>query len=85
LSDADLRYICEDCQTHFEKIVLNKTQEIACRRRGEEERDSALGVQRGEWLGTAPLEAIWRITGGGGVAVAADALQLNTRSQDSNP
>ena len=23
-------YICEDCQTHFEKIVFNKTQEIAC-------------------------------------------------------
>jgi putative FmdB family regulatory protein len=23
-------YICEDCQTHFEKIVLNKAQEIAC-------------------------------------------------------
>jgi len=23
-------YICEDCQTHFEKIVLNKMQEIAC-------------------------------------------------------
>ena len=23
-------YICEDCQTHFEKIVLNKQQEIAC-------------------------------------------------------
>jgi putative FmdB family regulatory protein len=23
-------YICEDCQTHFEKIVLNKTQEIVC-------------------------------------------------------
>jgi putative FmdB family regulatory protein len=23
-------YICEDCQTHFEKIVLNKVQEIAC-------------------------------------------------------
>jgi putative FmdB family regulatory protein len=23
-------YICDDCQTHFEKIVLNKTQEIAC-------------------------------------------------------
>jgi len=25
-------YICEDCQMHFEKIVLNKTQEIACPR-----------------------------------------------------
>ena len=23
-------YICEDCQTHFETIVLNKMQEIAC-------------------------------------------------------
>ena len=23
-------YICEDCQTRFEKIVLNKQQEIAC-------------------------------------------------------
>ena len=23
-------YICEDCQTHFEKIVPNKQQEIAC-------------------------------------------------------
>ena len=25
-------YICEDCQTRFEKIVLNKQQEIACPR-----------------------------------------------------
>jgi putative FmdB family regulatory protein len=23
-------YICEDCHTHFEKIVFNKQQEIAC-------------------------------------------------------
>jgi len=23
-------YICEDCQTHFEKIVFSKAQEIAC-------------------------------------------------------
>jgi len=23
-------YICEDCKTHFEKIVLNKQQEISC-------------------------------------------------------
>ena len=23
-------YICEDCQTHFEKIVLNKQEEITC-------------------------------------------------------
>jgi putative FmdB family regulatory protein len=23
-------YVCDDCQTHFEKIVFNKTQEIAC-------------------------------------------------------
>jgi putative FmdB family regulatory protein len=23
-------YICDDCQTEFEKLVLNKQQEIAC-------------------------------------------------------
>src|SRR5258707_12262632 len=23
-------YICEDCQEHFEKIVINKQQEISC-------------------------------------------------------
>ena len=23
-------YICEDCQTKFEKIVINKQQEISC-------------------------------------------------------
>lgn len=23
-------YVCDDCQTHFEKIVINKQQEISC-------------------------------------------------------
>jgi putative FmdB family regulatory protein len=23
-------YICEDCKEHFEKIVINKQQEISC-------------------------------------------------------
>jgi putative FmdB family regulatory protein len=23
-------YVCDDCHTHFEKIVFNKTQEITC-------------------------------------------------------
>jgi putative FmdB family regulatory protein len=23
-------YICDECETHFEKIVINKQQEIAC-------------------------------------------------------
>ena len=23
-------YICDECETEFERIVLNKTQEIAC-------------------------------------------------------
>jgi putative FmdB family regulatory protein len=23
-------YVCDDCQTHFEKIVFDKTREIAC-------------------------------------------------------
>jgi len=23
-------YVCDECETHFEKIVINKQQEIAC-------------------------------------------------------
>ena len=23
-------YVCNDCETHFEKIVINKREEIAC-------------------------------------------------------
>jgi len=23
-------YICDECETHFEKIVINKQQEISC-------------------------------------------------------
>lgn len=23
-------YVCDDCETHFEKIVINKQQEISC-------------------------------------------------------
>lgn len=23
-------YVCDECDTHFEKIVINKQQEIAC-------------------------------------------------------
>jgi len=67
-------YICEDCQAHFEKIVLNKTQEIACPEvRGEEERDSAFGFQRGEWIGQRRFGQILRwIHGWWQFAVAAD-------------
>jgi len=42
-------YICEDCQTHFEKIVLEQDPGN-CRPKcaGEEERHSALRFQFGE-------------------------------------
>jgi len=44
-------YICEDCQTHFEKIVAEQDAgDCLPEVRGEEERDPAFGVQRGEWI-----------------------------------
>jgi len=44
-------YICEDCQTHFEKIVLNKTQEIACPKcAGKKNAIQLSVVQLGEWI-----------------------------------
>jgi len=53
---ANYEYICEDCQTHFEKIVLNKTQEIACPKcAGRRTRFSSRFLVRRMALATARL------------------------------
>jgi putative FmdB family regulatory protein len=65
-------YICEDCQTHFEKIVLNKTQEIACPKCAGKKNAIKLFVRRVLWRWRQLLRRRMR-------------LQLNTRSRDSIP
>jgi putative FmdB family regulatory protein len=37
-------YVCEDCQTQFEKIVINKQQEIACPKCGSRKATIQLSV-----------------------------------------
>jgi len=79
-------YICEDCQTHFEKIVLNKTQEIACPKCAGKKNAIQLSVFSA--ANGAGNGASARSSGGfrvvAAVAVARLRLQLNTRSQDSS-
>ncbi len=61
-------YICEDCQTHFEKIVLNKTQEIACPKCASKKASLQLSVfatSNGSSNG-APAKASGGFMGGGG-------------------
>ena len=43
-------YICEDCQTEFEKIVINRAAgDHLPEVRRDEEQDSAFGVCDGQW------------------------------------
>jgi putative FmdB family regulatory protein len=63
-------YICEDCQTHFEKIVLNKAQEIACPKCAGKKNAIQLSVfslANGASAGNgSPSKASGGFTGGGG-------------------
>jgi putative FmdB family regulatory protein len=60
-------YICEDCQTHFEKIVLNKMQEIACPKCAGKKNAIQLSVfSPANGAGNGSSKASGRFTGGGG-------------------
>jgi putative FmdB family regulatory protein len=62
-------YICEDCQTHFEKIVFNKQQEIACPKCSSKKNAIQLSVfstANGSSNGAAPKPSISFSGGGGG-------------------
>ena len=61
-------YICKDCQTHFEKIVLNKAQEIACPQCAGKRNTIQLSVfsaSNGSGNGAGP-KASGGFSGGGG-------------------
>lgn len=62
-------YICEDCQTHFEKLVLNKTQEIACPKCAGKKSTLQLSVfsaANGSGSGSSSKGSGGGFTGGGG-------------------
>jgi putative FmdB family regulatory protein len=62
-------YICDDCQTHFEKIVLNKTQQIACPKCAGKKNSLQLSVfssANGSANGAAAKSSNGFSSGGGG-------------------
>ena len=62
-------YICEDCQTRFEKIVFNKTQEIACPKCAGKKNAIQLSVfsaANGSAIAASPTKASAGFSGGGG-------------------
>ena len=60
-------YVCDDCQTHFEKIVLNKTQEIACPKCAGNKNSIQLSVfSASNGSGNEAGKAAPSFTGGGG-------------------
>ena len=61
-------YICDECETRFEKIVINKQQEIACRKCASKKASIQLSVfatSNGSGSGTSAKPS-GAFSGGGG-------------------
>jgi putative FmdB family regulatory protein len=58
-------YVCEDCQTQFEKLVLNKQQEIACPKCASKKNTIQLSVFSASTNG-ASAKSSTSFSGGGG-------------------
>jgi putative FmdB family regulatory protein len=62
-------YLCDECDTRFERIVLNKQQEIACPRCASKKATIQLSVfatANGSSNGSAAKSSSSGSTGGGG-------------------
>jgi putative FmdB family regulatory protein len=59
-------YICEDCKEHFEKIVINKQQEIACPRCSSKKATIQLSVFATAGPGSGSSSPSGGFSGGGG-------------------
>jgi putative FmdB family regulatory protein len=61
-------YICDECETHFEKIVINKQQEISCPKCAGKKSTIQLSVfsSAGSSSGGGTSNSSGGFTGGGG-------------------
>src|SRR2546426_8674655 len=81
-------YICEDCQTHFEKIVLNKAQEIACPKCAGKKNAIQLSVfssANGSGNGASAKASGGFTGGGGGCCGGGCGLHFSPHHQNSSP
>jgi putative FmdB family regulatory protein len=58
-------YICDDCQTGFEKIVINKQQEIACAGKNNKIQLSVFATTNGSSSNGGPAPSSFGGGGGG--------------------
>ena len=59
-------YICEDCKEHFEKIVINKQQEISCPKCSSKKATIQLSVFATAGNGSGSPSPSGGFSGGGG-------------------
>jgi putative FmdB family regulatory protein len=59
-------YICEDCKEHFEKIVINKQQEISCPKCSSKKATIQLSVFARAGTGSGSSSHSGGFSGGGG-------------------
>ena len=59
-------YVCDDCQAQFEKIVINKQQEIACPKCASKKATIQLSVFATAGNGSSSSSSGSSSTGGGG-------------------
>jgi putative FmdB family regulatory protein len=59
-------YICEDCKEHFEKIVINKQQEISCPKCSGKKATIQLSVFATAGNGSGSSSPSGGFSGGGG-------------------
>jgi putative FmdB family regulatory protein len=59
-------YICEDCSTEFEKIVINKQQEITCPKCSSKKNTIQLSVFSSATGNGSSSKSSGGFTGGGG-------------------
>lgn len=62
-------YVCDQCETHFERIVLNKEQEIACPKCASKKASIQLSVfatSNSSSAGSSPKSSTSFNGGGGG-------------------
>ena len=59
-------YICEDCKEHFEKIVINKQQEISCPKCSSKKAAIQLSVFATGGNGSGSSSPSGGFSGGGG-------------------
>ena len=76
-------YVCEECETRFEKIVINKQQEIACPKCASKKASVQLSVFATANGSSNGASAKSSSSSGGGGSCCGNRLNLCAGAEDS--